>query len=83
MTDEEIEANIEAIIAALCKHRSPALGPFINRATMAILPHKTYFSLNVDKYVPVATVDEVEKVCIFCFKWFIYEQTLLWRCLSV
>lgn len=26
MNDEELEANIAAVIAALCKHRNPALG---------------------------------------------------------
>ena len=31
MTDAEIEANIGAVIAAACTHRSAALGPFVNR----------------------------------------------------
>lgn len=26
MNDEELEANIAAVIGALCKHRNPALG---------------------------------------------------------
>lgn len=52
MTDQEIEENIAIIIDAICKHRKLDLGPFINRATLALLPSKTFIPVDVEKYVP-------------------------------
>lgn len=65
MLNEEIEENIAEIVKSLCKNRSPALGPFINRATLMVLPEKMYFSLDLSKYVPVATKEDIEKVIKF------------------
>lgn len=65
MTDEEVEANIAALVESLCKHRSPALGPFINRATLMVIPDKTCFALDLSKYIPVATESDISKVINF------------------
>ncbi|VDK48459.1 unnamed protein product [Anisakis simplex] len=62
MPDEEIEANIGSIIKAICKHRNPALGPFINRALMMVIPGDMHLAIDIDKFLPVATPEEIEKV---------------------
>ena len=62
MPDEEIEANIITIISTLCQQRNPALGPFINRAALMTLPGKTFYSINVNEWLPVPTEVEIRKV---------------------
>uniref|UniRef100_A0AC34GPE4 39S ribosomal protein L1, mitochondrial n=1 Tax=Panagrolaimus sp. ES5 TaxID=591445 RepID=A0AC34GPE4_9BILA len=62
MPDEHLEANIQSIIEAVCKHRSAALGPFINRALMMVIPGEAHFALDIDKYVPAVTEEEIEKL---------------------
>uniref|UniRef100_A0A7E4V339 39S ribosomal protein L1, mitochondrial n=1 Tax=Panagrellus redivivus TaxID=6233 RepID=A0A7E4V339_PANRE len=62
MPDEEIESNLHAIIDAICKHRSPALGPFVNRAVLMTIPGTSFAALDVSKYLPVATEEEIEKL---------------------
>ncbi|KAE9551743.1 hypothetical protein FO519_005054 [Halicephalobus sp. NKZ332] len=62
MPDDQVEANIQAIVEALCKHRSPALGPFINRAVMMTIPGDMYFSIDIERFYPVATEDELDKL---------------------
>lgn len=62
MSDNEIEANIGAIVAAVCKHRNPALGPFINRALMMVVPGEAHFALDIGKFEPVPTPEEIEKL---------------------
>ncbi|VDN08003.1 unnamed protein product [Thelazia callipaeda] len=62
MTDEELEANIASVIGALCKHRNPALGPFINRALLMVLPGDAHFALNVNPFLPVPTEQEIERI---------------------
>ncbi|MCP9260744.1 39S ribosomal protein L1, mitochondrial [Dirofilaria immitis] len=61
MKDEELEANIAAVIGALCKHRNPALGPFINRALIMVIPGDAHFALNVSPFLPIPTEQEIEK----------------------
>lgn len=61
MSDEEIEANVSAVINAVCKHRSPALGPFINRALLMVIPGEAHFAIDVEKYIPVLSEEEIEK----------------------
>ncbi|VDK82586.1 unnamed protein product [Onchocerca ochengi] len=62
MKDEELEANIAAVIGALCKHRNPALGPFINRALLMVIPGDAHFALDVNPFLPIPTEQEIEKV---------------------
>ncbi|VBB29657.1 unnamed protein product [Acanthocheilonema viteae] len=62
MDDRELEANIAAVIEALCKHRNPALGPFINRALLMIIPGDAHFALNVNPFLPIPTEQEFEKI---------------------
>ncbi|KAI6181313.1 Infertile crescent [Aphelenchoides besseyi] len=62
MPDHELEANIATIIEALCKHRNPALGPFVNRALLTLIPPKNYVPINVTKYLPVPTEEEIAKL---------------------
>ncbi|VDO82732.1 unnamed protein product [Onchocerca flexuosa] len=62
MKDEELEANIAAVIGALCKHRNPALGSFINRALLMVIPGDAHFALDVNPFLPVPTEQEIEKV---------------------
>ncbi|KAL7078811.1 hypothetical protein ACQ4LE_002027 [Meloidogyne hapla] len=62
MPDEEIEANIITIISTVCQQRNPALGPFINRAVLMTLPGKTFYSINVNEWLPVPTEAEIRKV---------------------
>lgn len=62
MPDEEIEANIQAIVGAVCNHRNPALGPFINRAVMMVIPGSMYFPIDIERFYPVPTEDEIEKL---------------------
>ncbi|KAM3716181.1 39S ribosomal protein L1 [Dirofilaria immitis] len=62
MKDEELEANIAAVIGALCKHRNPALGPFINRALIMVIPGDAHFALNVSPFLPIPTEQEIEKI---------------------
>ncbi|CAK5062337.1 unnamed protein product [Meloidogyne enterolobii] len=71
MPDEEIEANIITIISSLCQQRNPALGPFINRAALMTLPGKTFYSININEWLPVPTEVEIRKVS---FKNFIFTQ---------
>ena len=61
MQDEQIEANISAIISAICAHRNPALGPFINRALLAVIPTQNYIAIDVTRFMPVATEEQTEK----------------------
>lgn len=65
MQDDQIEANIVEIIQYLCKHRSPALGPFINRALLMTTPGTAHFAIDVSKYLPVPTDEELLKVFFF------------------
>jgi len=67
MPDEEIEANIITIISTLCQQRNPALGPFINRAALMTLPGKTFYSINVNEWLPVPTEVEIRKVSLKIF----------------
>ncbi|MFH4978701.1 hypothetical protein AB6A40_005410 [Gnathostoma spinigerum] len=62
MADVEVEENVAAIIRAICAHRNPALGPFINRLLLMVIPGTAHFAINIDKYVPVATEEQVEKL---------------------
>ncbi|CAJ0567560.1 unnamed protein product, partial [Mesorhabditis spiculigera] len=62
MSDDQLEENIAAIVQALCVHRSPALGPFINRCLMMTIPGEAHFALDVKKWEPVATEEELEKM---------------------
>ncbi|CAG9529969.1 unnamed protein product [Cercopithifilaria johnstoni] len=62
MDDEELEANIAAVIGALCKHRNPALGPFINRALLMVIPGDAHFALNISPFLPIPTEQEIEKI---------------------
>lgn len=61
MNDEEIEANVSAVIGAVCKHRNPAIGPFINRALLMVIPGEAHFAIDIGKFVPVPTEEELEK----------------------
>ncbi|KAK6056883.1 hypothetical protein COOONC_05606 [Cooperia oncophora] len=62
MPDNEVEANIIAVIKAACAHRSAALGPFINRALLMTIPGEEHYALNVDDWLPVPTEEELEKL---------------------
>lgn len=62
MSDEHLEANMAQIITYLCKHRTPALGPFINRALLMTIPGTAHYAIDVSKYVPVVTEEDIEKV---------------------
>lgn len=62
MPDEHVEANMEAVIEAVCKHRSAALGPFINRALMMVIPGEAHFALDINKFLPIPTEEEIEKL---------------------
>ena len=62
MPDDQLEANMAEIITYLCKHRSPALGPFINRAVLMTLPGTAHFAIDVSKYVPEVTEEDLEKL---------------------
>lgn len=66
MMDQHIEENIAKILEAVCNHRNPALGQFINRVTMTSIPSKIFIPINVDKYLPAPTEEELEKVSSFC-----------------
>uniref|UniRef100_A0A0N5AVZ8 Ribosomal protein n=1 Tax=Syphacia muris TaxID=451379 RepID=A0A0N5AVZ8_9BILA len=70
MTNDQIEANIGALVAALCKHRNPALGDFINRAVLLALPSQSYFAMNLKAFVPAVTEADEQKVIK---KYFIVE----------
>uniref|UniRef100_A0A0N4UFM4 39S ribosomal protein L1, mitochondrial n=1 Tax=Dracunculus medinensis TaxID=318479 RepID=A0A0N4UFM4_DRAME len=59
MLNEEIEANIKAVVKATCKHRNPALGLFINRAVLMATPGDAYFSINIDHFCPVPTAEDI------------------------
>lgn len=62
MPDAELEANIQTVVEAVCAHRKPVLGPFINRAVMMVVPGETFFPIQVDAFVPKPTEEEIEKV---------------------
>ncbi|VDL64396.1 unnamed protein product [Nippostrongylus brasiliensis] len=62
MPDEEVEANVAAVIKAACAHRSAALGPFINRSLLMTIPGEEHYALNVDAWLPVPTEEEIEKL---------------------
>ena len=62
MPDDQIEANIQAIVEAVCKHRTPALGHFINRAVMMVIPGTMYFPIDIERFYPVATEEELDKL---------------------
>uniref|UniRef100_A0A1I7YUV4 39S ribosomal protein L1, mitochondrial n=1 Tax=Steinernema glaseri TaxID=37863 RepID=A0A1I7YUV4_9BILA len=62
MNGEELEANIATVIETLCKQRNPALGPFINRALMMVIPGDAFIPIDVNKYAPVPTEEEIERV---------------------
>ena len=64
MPDAEIEANIQTVVEAVCAHRKPVLGPFINRAVMMVVPGETFFPIQVDAFTPKPTEEEIEKVGI-------------------
>ncbi|KAI1718016.1 ribosomal protein l1p/L10e family domain-containing protein [Ditylenchus destructor] len=72
MTDEQILENIglkfvvfrlKSIyilrIKAICAHRKPELGPFINRAE--IICEKVNYSVDITRFVPEVDEDELEK----------------------
>lgn len=62
MTDDEIEANVKVIIQALCKHRNPALGPFINRARLICRGVRHPYSIDLTEFMPVASEEQLEKM---------------------
>lgn len=62
MPDDQIEANIQSIIEAVCKHKNAALGPFINRALMMVVPGEAHYALDIEKYLPIPTEEEIEKL---------------------
>uniref|UniRef100_A0A915DTN0 Ribosomal protein L1 n=1 Tax=Ditylenchus dipsaci TaxID=166011 RepID=A0A915DTN0_9BILA len=62
MPDEELEANISALLRALCSHRNSALGHFVNRTVMTVLPLSSYYAVDVTNYVPKASQADVEKL---------------------
>ncbi|GMT24501.1 hypothetical protein PFISCL1PPCAC_15798, partial [Pristionchus fissidentatus] len=62
MSDAEVEANIAAVVAAACTHRSAALGPFINRALLMTVPGEEHYAINVDAWMPVPSEEELEKL---------------------
>jgi hypothetical protein len=62
MTDEQLEENIATVIKTICQHRNPALGPFINRVTLSLIPQKHFLSIDVDKYVLKPTEEQLEEV---------------------
>uniref|UniRef100_A0AC34QH75 Sphingolipid 4-desaturase n=1 Tax=Panagrolaimus sp. JU765 TaxID=591449 RepID=A0AC34QH75_9BILA len=62
MTNEQIEGNIEAIVEAVCKHRSAALGPFINRAVLMVIPGSMYFPVDIQRFYPQPNEEELEKI---------------------
>lgn len=67
MTDQQLEENIAVVIEAICKHRNSALGPFINRATLTLIPSQHFITIDVDKYTLKPTAEETESVCFFSF----------------
>ena len=62
MPDDQVEANIQAVVEAVCKHRTPALGHFINRAVMMAIPGTMYFPIDIERFYPVATEEELDKL---------------------
>ncbi|CAD6198146.1 unnamed protein product [Caenorhabditis auriculariae] len=62
MPDEQIEANVAAVVAAACAHRNPALGSFVNRALLMTIPGEEHYALNVSSWLPVASEEEIEKI---------------------
>lgn len=62
MKDEEVEENLKAVISAICAHRNAALGPFVNRCLLTLIPSKTFVPVDVSQYLPVATEEQIEKV---------------------
>ncbi|CAD5219013.1 unnamed protein product [Bursaphelenchus okinawaensis] len=62
MSDQQIEENIKAVVEAVCAHRNPALGPFINRCMLTLLPPKVYIPIDVTPYMPVATEEQIDKL---------------------
>ncbi|VDM56218.1 unnamed protein product [Angiostrongylus costaricensis] len=62
MPDQQVEANIAAVVKAACSHRNPALGPFINRALLMTIPGEEHYALNIDEWLPVASEEEIEKL---------------------
>uniref|UniRef100_A0A183EUT2 Mediator of RNA polymerase II transcription subunit 25 n=1 Tax=Gongylonema pulchrum TaxID=637853 RepID=A0A183EUT2_9BILA len=62
MADEELEANVAAVIGAVCAHRNPALGPFINRALLMVIPGDAHFALNITPFVPIPTEQQIEQI---------------------
>ncbi|CAJ0936154.1 unnamed protein product, partial [Mesorhabditis belari] len=62
MPDDQIEANVGAIIEALCANRSAALGSFVNRCLMMTIPGDAHFALDVKKWLPIPSEEELEKM---------------------
>ncbi|CAI5448882.1 unnamed protein product [Caenorhabditis angaria] len=62
MANEEIEENIATVIKATCSHRNPALGSFINRALLLTVPGEEYYAIDVQKWLPIPTEEEIEKI---------------------
>ncbi|CAD5226680.1 unnamed protein product [Bursaphelenchus xylophilus] len=62
MPDEHIQENIRCVVEALCKHRNPALGPFVNRCMMTLIPSKMFIPVDVSRYMPVASEEQIEKL---------------------
>jgi len=55
MPDKHIEENARAVVTAVCKHRNPAIGPFINRALLMTIPGTVHVAINVNDWLPVPT----------------------------
>ena len=62
MPNEELEANAGALVSELCKQRNPALGPFINRALLMTIPGRTYYSVDISAWEPIASEEDTVKL---------------------
>jgi hypothetical protein len=62
MPDEHVEANIEAVITATCRHRNPALGPFINRAVLMTIPGESFFAIDTSHWHPEPTESQIKLI---------------------
>ncbi|KRX39162.1 39S ribosomal protein L1, mitochondrial [Trichinella sp. T8] len=61
MPDDDLEENMKAVIQTVYPLRSPALGPFIERAVLMVVPTvMEYFEIDLSPYLPEPT-DEDEQ----------------------